>query len=150
VPVLFAIPFEVAQTTAQTAAKPIRWRLSVSASVPGIDYRSQFEVPVFKTADSRADFKLDDKLAAQFDVKPDTATALRDSQIIKEDLAEGGVRLVFPMARDRAGSLFITGFLVVFGIALWPIAAANAPGWFRVPFLSIWSLVVFALALGTL
>src|SRR5262249_27309956 len=105
VPVLFAIPFEVAQTTAQTAAKPIRWRLSVSASVPGIDYRSQFEVPVFKTADSRADFKLDDKLAAQFDVKPDIATALRDSQIIKEDLAEGGVRLVFPMARDRAGSL---------------------------------------------
>jgi hypothetical protein len=150
VPVLFAIPLEAAQTTAPTATKPIRWRLFVSASVPGIDYRSHFEVPIFKTAESRPDFKLDDKLAAQFDIKPDAATILRDARIVKEDLADGGVRLIFPMARDRASALFITAFLAAFGIALWPIAAANAPVWFRVPFLSIWSLFVFALAYGTL
>jgi hypothetical protein len=150
VPVLFAIPFEAAETSRSPVTKPIKWRLSVSASVPGIDYRSQFEVPVFKTADSRPDFKLDDKLAAQFDVQPDVASIFRDAKIIKEDLADGGVSLFFPMARDRASALFITAFFAAFGVALWPIAAANAPVWFRVPFLSIWSLVVFALACGTL
>ncbi len=29
------------------------WRLQVEAEVPGVDYSSQFEVPVFKTAESR-------------------------------------------------------------------------------------------------
>jgi hypothetical protein len=150
VPVLFAIPFEAAETAGPTAAKPIRWRLSVWASVPGIDFHSQFDVPVFKTADSRPDFKLDEKLAAEFDVKPDVATILRDARIIKEDLADGGVRLIFPMAQDRTSALIVTGALAIFGIALWPIAAANAPPWFRVPFLSIWTLLVLALAFGTL
>jgi hypothetical protein len=40
--------------------------------------------------------------------------------------------------------------LAIFGIALWPISVANAPGWFRVPFLSIWGFFVLALAVITL
>src|SRR5262249_49381773 len=44
----------------------------------------------------------------------------------------------------------VTAFLAVFGIALWPISAANAPVWFRVGFLSIWGFFVVALAVITL
>jgi len=134
VPVLFAIPFEVAETTGPSVTKPITWRLAVCANVPGIDYNAQFEVPVFKTDDSRPDFKLDERLATQYDARADLACILRDARIIKEDFADGGVRLVFPMARDINTALVATTVLAIFGIALWPISVANAPGWFRSAF----------------
>ena len=54
------------------------------------------------------------------------------------------------MARDTKTAPLVTAILAVFGFALWPIAAVNAPVWFRVPFLSIWGLFVLALAAFTL
>src|SRR5262245_60813881 len=140
VPVLLAIPLEVAETSRPNATKPIKWRLTVSAKVPGIDYKSAFEVPVFKTAESRGDFKLDERLAGQYDARPDATTILREAGILKEDLAGGGVRLTFSMARNRGVAVFLTVFLIVWSVALWLLTGMDAPFWFRAMFLSIWSL----------
>ena len=60
VPVLFAIPFESQETSRSKSQRDIEWRLELSAKMPGVDYKSRFDVPVFKTADSRPDFKLDE------------------------------------------------------------------------------------------
>ncbi|HTP13606.1 MAG TPA: hypothetical protein VMM37_08240 [Bacteroidota bacterium] len=53
IPVRFAIPSDCEQTDGTNPRNAILWRLEVHAAVPGVDYRASFEVPVFRTADSK-------------------------------------------------------------------------------------------------
>lgn len=59
IPVLFAIPYDQPSTDPHATA-PVNWRLEVSATNPGVDLSVTFKVPVFATAESRPDFRLDD------------------------------------------------------------------------------------------
>jgi hypothetical protein len=58
VPVLFAIPYEAKETSHGKSKREIKWQLNVTARMSGVDYKSRFEVPVFKTSESRPDFQL--------------------------------------------------------------------------------------------
>lgn len=58
VPVLFAIPFDAQPTDPDSG---VSWHLIVQAKTPGIDYKAEFEVPVFRTEESSADFILDEE-----------------------------------------------------------------------------------------
>jgi hypothetical protein len=55
IPVLFGIPFGL-----PPSGPPISWTLRVRGKQPGVDVDLRFSVPVFQTAESRPDFKLDD------------------------------------------------------------------------------------------
>lgn len=48
IPVLFNIPSHCISTNYENPQNLIIWRLRADASVPGIDYKAVFEVPVFK------------------------------------------------------------------------------------------------------
>ena len=113
VPVLFAIPFGALESSQFVSTTGTFWRLDLSAKLPGVDYHSQFDVPVFKTAESRADFKLDPKLAADYAVSPDRDVLLGEAGLRKESLPDGGVRIVFPAARNWPTGVFVTLFLLV-------------------------------------
>jgi hypothetical protein len=117
-PVLFATPFEAQQTSDAASNRDIQWQLDVSARMPGVNYNSSFEVPVFKTAESRADFKLDESLAADYTAAPQSDLVLRGAGIVKEPLAGGGVRLVFPAARNWKSALLVSLFALIFGIGV--------------------------------
>ena len=52
VPLAFTIPGHVEPTDADNAFNQIVWRLAVTLEMPGVDYRTSFEVPVFRTAAS--------------------------------------------------------------------------------------------------
>ena len=52
VPLAFTIPGHVEPTDAGNAFNDIVWRLAVTLEMPGVDYRTSFEVPVFRTAAS--------------------------------------------------------------------------------------------------
>lgn len=105
VPVLMAIPFTARPTTGADGTPRIRWLLEIFAALPGVNYKTEFEVPVFKTADSRQDFQIDEQLAAEYSSAPDNDMFLREAGIIKEPGRAGGVRLVFPAARNLGSSL---------------------------------------------
>ena len=49
VPLRFAIPADASPSDDTNPRDAVIWRLLVQADVPGIDYRSHFEVPVFRT-----------------------------------------------------------------------------------------------------
>jgi hypothetical protein len=51
--VKFGIPFECQDTNSANSNNLILWRLEAHAAVPGVDYHSRFEVPVFRTPASR-------------------------------------------------------------------------------------------------
>ncbi|HEX6096087.1 MAG TPA: hypothetical protein VF432_07180 [Thermoanaerobaculia bacterium] len=53
VPFRFDIPFECTPCDLDEPEDLVIWRLTVSAEVPGIDYEAAFELPVFRTEDSR-------------------------------------------------------------------------------------------------
>jgi hypothetical protein len=52
VPLAFTIPGHVEPTDADNSFNQIVWRLAVTLEMPGVDYRTSFEVPVFRTAAS--------------------------------------------------------------------------------------------------
>jgi hypothetical protein len=104
VPVLFAIPYRLPETSRADTQRDFEWRLEVWANLPGIDYDATFEVPVYKTAASRADFQLDEKLLAEYAPPPSNELVLRDGGIVCEPLA-GGVRLTFKAARNWRSAL---------------------------------------------
>jgi hypothetical protein len=108
IPVLFAIPFEAKDSSRPTSKRDIRWTLDVDAKTSGVNYRSRFDVPVFKTPESSADFKLDQGLATDFITAPSPDLVLRDAGIVKEALPGGGVRLIIPAARNIASAIVST------------------------------------------
>src|SRR5262249_37336262 len=79
IPVLFAIPFDCRETAQPDQTGGVHWRLEIAARVPGVDYLAKFDVPVFKTAESRADFKLDEGLVAQVASAPNRDLIFREA-----------------------------------------------------------------------
>lgn len=134
VPLMFAIPFESQETSRVQSQRDIRWQLELSAKMPGVDYKSRFDVPVFKTADSRCDFKLDESLAADFSAAPPREFLLGEAGILKEPLPRGGVRLVFPAARNLGMAVGLTVFLAIWSGAIWLMLHLGAPIFFPILF----------------
>ncbi|HEY7683475.1 MAG TPA: hypothetical protein VH879_12600 [Gemmatimonadales bacterium] len=52
VPVAIPIPSDAPETATLNRNDRILWLLDVSSAVPGVDFEAQFEVPVFRTAES--------------------------------------------------------------------------------------------------
>jgi hypothetical protein len=127
VPVLFAIPFDSKPTSSSKSNRSVRWQLDVSAATLGVDYKSRFEVPVFKTAASRPDFELDSKLLNDFVATPPRELVLREAGIVKEPLPGRGVRLIFPAARNLGSALIATAFLAFWSGVIWLMLHLGAP-----------------------
>lgn len=48
IPVAVPLPADVPETDERNSSDKVIWRLEVHAAVPGIDFKGQFEVPVFR------------------------------------------------------------------------------------------------------
>jgi hypothetical protein len=75
--ILFTIPFDLPASTPQGEGGTTRitWELSVSASVPGVDYSASFNIPVFATDASDATIKAGAVDVSQATVRPPNAKA---------------------------------------------------------------------------
>jgi len=126
VPVRFAVPFNQPETSTRDGGDSYFWRLTASASAPGIDYRAVFDVPVRRTAQSLPDYSaaLTPDAAAQPGKAED---AIRRLSLRMERKAEGGLELIFPAARAKGMLFFLSVFMAVWtGIcyALWFVVKA--------------------------
>lgn len=109
VPVRFVIPSE-ADPTDPDADRPISWQLTVEAKTPGPDYKADFAVPVFITADSAdgvvepedplTDYELDESLAA----------SLRRVGLRCEQPGPDGLRVSRPPFRSVGNACFFALF----------------------------------------
>jgi len=106
VPVLFHIPSDVAETDIRNMDNAIQWKLDIRADVPGLDYRAQFDVPVFRTKDS----------SASPEAEPNVVTGPVTSRVRIQPTTTGGTEFVFPAARNPRLTA-ILGVLVVFWTA---------------------------------
>jgi len=125
VPVRFAIPFNQPETS-QNGDDRYFWRLTASASAPGIDYKASFDVPVKKTHQSSEQYSDEQKPDASTRQER-TSEALQRLSLRLEPHAEGGFELVFPAARAKGMLCYFSVFTLLWtGICyvLWFVAKA--------------------------
>jgi FtsH-binding integral membrane protein len=141
IPVVFNIPFECAPTATHSGSRSTVWRLHARATVPGNDYIAEFEVPVFKTAQSRVDAAPVSDPAAAYE-KPIDAESSRGVRI--RPAATGGTEFHFAAARNKRMAFGLTMFTAfwVGGVVL--MIRFHAPILFPI----IFGLIAVLLVLG--
>jgi hypothetical protein len=134
IPVQFGIPYDAPETTRDDQNPQIVWRLHISAKVPGIDYDATFEVPVYQTADSSPDFKVDTSMLDGYVETPSVESLITDTGVIMEPSVRGGYRIVFPRGRNPGASFGMTLFFLIWTGICVALALSDAPLIFPIVF----------------
>jgi hypothetical protein len=121
-PFRFDIPWECEPATLADPSDLVVWRLHVSAEVPGIDYQSFFELPVFRTDDARDELAPRVHSAAAWQPPPEITIAA-DSIAVRPASGFGdwiGFLVFFPLwfavlafARTFGAPIFILAFFAL-------------------------------------
>ncbi len=134
VPVEFRVPYDCVETSRDfDADSKVIWRLQAAADVAGIDFATQFEIPVFKTAQSSAEPQAEtifssvrSGLIPAFD--PATASArVRPSAL-------GGTEYYFGAARNLGAAIAMLFFTAIWAGAIWLMIHLGAPVFFPILF----------------
>jgi hypothetical protein len=104
IPVLFQIP---ADCTATDDGRNISWKLNARADVPGVDFETAFEVPVFQVSSSQSKAVNAAEFAARYEEPMDFAKAL-DANGVKIRSDGNETELVFAAARHKTGAIILT------------------------------------------
>lgn len=111
IPVRIAIPSQAAPTDERDSDDQVLWHLKATASLPGIDYSAQFDVPVFASGESDASAE------AEFVAKPDKAASFGVQELdkagIHTHLLPQGRRYTFRAARQKGAALGLTLFTLI-------------------------------------
>jgi hypothetical protein len=124
IPVLFNIPFDCPPTATLSPSLAIVWRLEARALMPGTAYAAQFEVPVFKTAQSRSDATPLPDPAASYEQPSEPAAT---PGIIIKPSAEGGTEFTFAAARNKSVGLGMILFTAIWTGAIVFMIRMKAP-----------------------
>jgi len=145
IPVSFAVPFECPSTTLKTpvGASTIRWKLSVNLKNSFDGGHCVFEVPVFKTAESRRNYRFDEEQISAFYEGIDSQAVAIRTRLRRRQLADGTERWEFSMF-SLGALLFFIGMVIISALGLsaavmllrpWPISIFV--GFFSAVFVSI-------------
>lgn len=122
IPVAFDLPADLEPCDSTNPRNQVVWRVSVSAEVPGVDYASTFEVPVFRTAESEA--PPSEPAAAPAGLEPFVQPATSRVRVIRN---RRGTEIVFPAGRNPGVSAGLTVFLAIWLAAVWATVRFEAP-----------------------
>jgi len=134
VPIAFQIPSDVRGSDSKVSNDYVLWRLTLSAAVPGVDYQSVFEVPVFRTPASDSAPTDEDRRAgaeqalsrAEYRQPPDSRIGVSRNR--------RGVELNFPAARNPGAALGLTVFTLLWAGLIAALIQFHAPLLFPVVF----------------
>ena len=145
IPIAFRLPADTLPCDSSNPNDRIVWRLKLSASVPGVDYASLFEVPVFRTAASDRPLSDDEERQTHDQLVPSDYRQPAGSRIaVTANLR--GVEIYFPAARNLGAATGGTIFTAVWIAIVWFLIHVKAPLLFPIVF----SLFGLLLIYGTL
>ena len=125
VPVRFQLPANGTETKTDNLEDSFHWILTADASLPGVDYHDEFEVPVFRTKETpSADSAVTPAAFSMTEVIP---SELERSGIRVRPSASGGTGFYFSAARNVGTAMGITAFFALFTGAVWLIHRFQAP-----------------------
>jgi hypothetical protein len=115
--VSFELPTDAVASDPDNPNNRVLWRLEVSASVPGVDYESTFEVPVFRTPESDQPPSTETERLVS-DAAPLPAYHQPADSRIAVTTNRRGTEIVFPAARNPGAASGLTGFTLIWWGAL--------------------------------
>lgn len=150
IPVDFAIPADAYVTDHDNPSDQVLWLLHAEADVPGINFRDDFEVPVFRTstaasvaADSSAS-PMGFANALAPDADSAAVSAPSHPQVVISSQA-GGTEFYFRPLRTPARALFLLVFAAIWTGAVYMLFRSHAPWFFAAVFGASDVFVIFAL-----
>jgi hypothetical protein len=118
IPIGFLIPPDARASDSINPNDKLIWRLQVGGAVPGVDYESTFEVPVFRTPAS--DQPLSDEEKKMVADSAIEASKYRQPAASRIRVAANrrGTEIEFPAARNTGAGVALTFFLLIWTGAL--------------------------------
>jgi hypothetical protein len=125
IPVRFALPSDARETTVTGRSDGIVWVLAADASIPGVDFKEDFDVPVGR-----------DESSVSFEPARVNVFAPAREAVSTMDLAQSGIHVnptahgteyYFEAARNRSFAAGTTFFLVLWTGFLWLQYVLEAP-----------------------
>lgn len=133
IPIAFRIPPDAQPCDSSNPNDRTLWRLKLSASVPGVDYASVFEVPVFRTAASDRPLSNDEERQTHDQLIPTDYRQPAGSRIAVTANVRG-VEIYFPAARNLGAATGVTLFTALWIAIVWFLIQVKAPLLFPIVF----------------
>jgi hypothetical protein len=133
IPIAFRLPADAQPCDSSNPNDRILWRLKITASVPGVDYASLFEVPVFRTAASDRPLSEDEDRLTHDQLVPDNYRQPAGSRITVTNNLRG-VEIYFPAARNLGAATGGTAFTALWIAIVWFLIQFKAPLLFPIVF----------------
>lgn len=160
IPVDFELPSDALITDHSNYDDQILWQLHAQADVPGVDYSDDFELPVFRTADSPqpavdsstsfAQESFGSAMAGNFgfaterSVDADSGAVTQPARTkVIVSMHDGGTEFYFPPLRTPARALMLLVVAVVFSGGVYALIHSNVPVLFTALFALGDLLVIF-------
>ena len=135
IPIRFSVPADGLESNSEKSDTGIFWFLSAEASLAGVDYKDEFEVPVFRTKDSPA---ANDETAFASLTTPATVGAATPAELAKVGITVGpapeGAEFCFAAGRNKSAAGGLTMFLLLWTGAIWLMIRLGAPIFFPIVF----------------
>ncbi|HEY6268141.1 MAG TPA: HEAT repeat domain-containing protein [Candidatus Acidoferrum sp.] len=143
IPVDFSIPADSAITNHDNPRDQILWLLHAQADVPGVDYKDDFEIPVFRGASS-AETVRDSGVSASScanvsgfaaprgDDSGEVAQPARTKVVV--GMGSGGTEFYFPPFRNPGRALILLLVTVIWTAVVFLMYQKNAPVFFLIAF----------------
>ncbi len=112
IPIAFRLPADAIPCDDTDSDNRVLWRLQLSASVPGVDYESRFEVPVFRTPLSDQPLSPDEERLVQEVASEIEFRQPADSRIVVTS-SRRGTEILFSAARNPGVATSVTFFLLI-------------------------------------
>ena len=110
--VAFRLPADAEPCDDSDPDSRVVWRLHLTGSMPGVDYQSHFEVPVFRTPASDQPLSADEKRITQAAHTDADYQQPLDSRIVVTSNTRG-TEILFPAARNPGAATSLTLFLLL-------------------------------------
>lgn len=143
VPIAFRLPSDTPVSEDSNPRDRVVWRLRLSAEVPGVDYESVFEVPVFRTAASDQPLTAEEERLTGDSLADTPYQQLPDSRITVTTNRRG-TEVLFPAARNPGPAAGLTLFLLLWITAIGLGVYLGAPTLFPVVFALVAILMLIA------
>jgi hypothetical protein len=112
IPVAFRLPADAQPCGDTDHNNRVVWRLLLSAIVPGVDYESQFEVPVFRTSASDQPLSAEEERLTRDPLAGAGYQQPADSRIVVTSNRRG-TEVLFPAARNPGAATSLSLFLLL-------------------------------------
>ena len=134
IPFTFEIPYDAKATDRENMNNAILWYVDAGASVPGVDYGAQFEVPLFRTSESDPDYAPAREAEDPDQMAENLTRTGSHGGITVRPGQRGGTEVYFAPARNVGAAVAVTFFTSIWSAVIWFMMTQGAPVFFSIFF----------------